>query len=271
MAIVALNSAATGLSALSTNIDVIANNLANVNTTAFKSSRANFEDLLYEHRAEPGVENSIGDMRPAGLQVGLGTRVSNTQFDFSKGSPVTTNRPLDTMIDGNGLYQVKILESQGNGLGYTRAGNFFRNKDGDLVLGTADGPRLQPPINIPNTVSDASITIASDGTISYIPPGASQATDVGRITLASFANPNGLKSIGGNLYVETAASGPVITGNPGEGSFGSVMQNYLEGSNVDPVTQLVELIKTQRAFEMNSQTIPAADDTLQTVANLKRF
>ena len=269
MAVMALNSAATGLSALSTEIDVIANNLANVNTTGFKASRANFEDLLYQEKGQPGVENANGDMSPAGLFVGLGTRISNTQYDFATGSPVDTGRELDLMIDGNGLFQVSILEEIGDGVGYTRAGNFFVNRDGDMVLGNSDGPRLEPPITVP---ADAlRVEVSADGTVSAFLPAQVEPSVIGQIQIASFINPNGLKSIGGNLYVESAASGPPIQGNPGEGTLGTILQNFLESSNVDPVKELVSLIKTQRAFEMNSQSIQAADEALQVIGNLRRF
>jgi flagellar basal-body rod protein FlgG len=268
MAVVALHSAATGLSALSRNIDIIANNLANVNTNGFKASRANFEDLLYDQKMQPGVQNANGDQRPAGLQVGLGTRISNTQFDFSTGNPIPTQRDMDLMIQGHGLFRVAIAQEKGNGLGYTRAGNFFRNSDGEVVLGNADGPKLDPPITIPEDATD--LSISSDGHITTILPGSTTETDLGQIQLTSFVNPNGLESIGGNIYVETPASGQPIEGTPGQGAFGTILQGHLESSNVDPVTELVSLIKTQRAFEMNSQTIQAADQTLQVISNLRR-
>jgi flagellar basal-body rod protein FlgG len=269
MAVVALHTAATGLSALSQNIDIIANNLANVNTTGFKASRANFEDLLYQEKLQPGVENANGDQRPAGLEVGLGTRISNTQLDFTTGSPINTDRDLDLMVDGKGFFRVKILESQGGGIGYTRAGNFFKNSDGEIVLGNAEGPRLDPPIQIPQDATG--VSVSADGTVFATIPGQPQPQQIDRLQLANFINPNGLKAIGGNLYVETAASGPPIEGAPGEGTFGQIIQGFLESSNVDPVKELVSLIKTQRAFEMNSQTIQAADETLQVIGNLRKF
>lgn len=268
MAVSALHSAATGLSALSTGLDVIANNLANVNTTGFKSSRTNFENLLYQEKQQPGVENANGDERPAGLYVGLGVKVANTQFSFEQGAPVPTDNPLDLYIEGDGFFQVDILEEEGGGVGYTRSGNFFRNSEGNLVLGNSDGPVLQPEINIPE--DSTTISISSDGMVRVYQAGAAQPTDVGQIELSKFINPNGLKPLGGNVYIETAASGPPIAGIPGEGSFGTLLQNFLEGSNVDPVKELVSLIKTQRAFEMNSQTIQAADETLQVISNLRR-
>jgi len=269
MAIVALHSAATGLSSLSTEIDVIANNLANVNTTGFKSSRVNFEDLMYLHRAQPGVENANGDAKPAGIQVGLGTRISNTQLDFTQGAPIETGRDLDVYIDGPGFFQVDILEEQGNGIGYTRSGNFFVNRDGEVVLGNSDGPRLEPPINVPQDTT--SITVTADGRVLAFQDDAIEPTEVGQFELANFVNPAGLKPIGGNIFIETAGSGPPIEGVPGEANFGSILQSFLENSNVEPVKELVSLIKTQRAFELNSQTIQAADEALQVVGNLRRF
>jgi flagellar basal-body rod protein FlgG len=269
MAITALHSASTALSAMSTEIDVIAHNIANANTAGFKSSRVNFEDLLYEIKAQPGVENSNGDQRPAGLQVGLGTRISNTQYDMTTGSPMATSRDLDMMVEGNGFFQVSILEELGDGIGYTRAGNFFMNSDGDVVLGNSDGPRLEPPINLP--VDTLRVEVSADGTVFAYLPNAVDPANVGQIQLANFVNPNGLKSIGGNILVESAASGAPIQGNPGEGNFGTIMQRFLESSNVDPVRELVSLIKTQRAFEMNSQSIQAADEVLQVIGNLRRF
>ena len=268
MAVVALHSAATGLSALSTEIDIIANNLANTNTIGFKSQRANFEDLLYQEKVQPGVENANGDMRPAGLYVGLGTRISNTQFDFRTGSPINTDRDLDMMIDGLGFFKVNILESESSGFAYTRAGNFFVNRDGDLVLGNADGPKLEPPINIP---VNASVQVSPDGNVYAQTAEDVEPTNVGQVLLSSFVNASGLKSIGKNLYVETAASGPPVEGTPGEGTLGTILARHTESSNVDPVRELVNLIKTQRAFEMNSQTIEAADEALQVIANLRRF
>lgn len=268
MAVTALHSAATGLSALSTSLDVIANNLANVNTAGFKSARVNFEDLLYQEKQQPGVENANGDERPAGLYVGLGVKVSNTQFDFEQGPAVPGTGPLDLYIDGEGFFQVDILEEDGGGLGYTRSGNFFRNSEGDMVLGNSDGPRLEPNITIPEDATR--ISISKDGTVYAYVNGDAEPANIGQIELAKFVNPTGLTPIGGNIYIESAASGPPIVGVPGEGNFGTILQGFLEGSNVDPVKELVSLIKTQRAFEMNSQTIQAADQTLQVIGNLRR-
>lgn len=270
MAVVALHSAATGLSALSTEIDVISNNIANVNTAGFKSARVNFEDLIYQQKAQPGVENELGDQRPAGIQVGLGTRVSNTQYDFSIGSPVVTGQPLDMYIEGSGFFRVNVPDAPG-GIGYTRSGNFFRNRDGNLVLGNANGPLLDPPISIPEDVIYDSLAVSKDGYITGLVSGDSDRSDFGQVQLATFVNLGGLESIGSNLYQETEASGPPIEGVPNDGVFGGILERHLESSNVDPVKELVSLIKAQRAFELNSQTIQAADETLQTVSNLRRF
>lgn len=267
MATLALHSAATGLNALSTELDIISNNLANVNTTAFKTQRANFEDLMYQHKKQPGVENANGDHNPAGLQVGLGTQISNTQYDFSAGSALPTGRELDVYIEGDGFFEVGLLSEEGGGVGYTRAGNLFSNRDGELVVGSSQGPRIEPAISVP--AGTRAISISADGTIAATAEDGSS-SDVGQLTLSTFVNREGLKSVGGNMYVQTEASGPPIQGVPGEGSLGTVLQGHLENSNVDPVTELVSLIKTQRAFEMNSQSIEAADEVLQAVGRLGR-
>lgn len=268
MAYLALQSAATGLSALNTKLDVISNNLANVNTTGFKASRANFQDLLYVERQQPGVENAEGDRRPTGLYVGLGVKVSGTQVDFTQGSLIQTNGPTDLAVEGLGFFKVKVEDSLApNGTAYTRAGQFTLNNNGELVLANDEGRRLDPTITIP---PDAiSVTITSDGRVEVLQPGNTQPSQIGQLTLATFVNPAGLKQLGGNLYAETAASGSPIEGNPLTENLGSIKQGYLEGSNVDPTTELIEMIRTQRAFEMNSNSIRAADETLRTVSQLR--
>lgn len=268
MAITALNSAATGLRALSTRIDVVANNLANAETSAFKRSRVNFEDLMYLTLKQPGSQNGSGEVAPAGIFVGLGTRISNTQVDTEQGSLESTNRNLDVGISGPGFFKVKLLDSIGDGVGYTRNGAFFQNKDGDLVLGMGDGYRLIPPINIPKGSTD--INIAEDGTISYLRPGSTTKSVAGQLTIAQFTNPQGLKLLGGSIYQETDASGAAVETPPGQDGAGTTIATFLEGSNVDPVKELVTLIKTQRSFELNSQSIQTADQALQTIGNLRR-
>ena len=268
MAVLALHSAATGLSSLSTQLDVVSNNLANVNTTGFKSQRVNFESLMYQEKAQPGVENLNGDMRPAGIEVGLGVKVANTQSVFTKGAPVQTDQDLDFFIDGEGFFQIDIRDDIGEGVGYTRSGNFFQNRDGELVLGNSTGPRLIPPITIPEDATD--IQVSEDGRVFAFVPDQVEPQEVGQLELATFVNKGGLKRLGGNTFVETVASGPPITGEPATGQFGDILQGTLESSNVEPVKELVELIKTQRAFELNSQTVQAADETLQQISNLRR-
>ena len=268
MAVNALHSAATGMNALSTELDVISNNLANVNTNAFKASRVNFEDLFYLQKRQPGLESGQETTPTAGLQVGLGTRISNTHYDFGQGSLTASPGDFDMAITGDGFFQVDILEEYGGGKGYTRAGNFAVNRDNELVLGNSDGPRLSAGITVP---SDAvGFDISSDGIITATFSDGSTA-EAGQLELHGFVNKAGLKSIGGNIYVETEISGPATSGIPGEGAMGTIKHKHLETSNVSPVNELVQLIKTQRAFEMNSQTIQAADELLQTVGNLRRF
>lgn len=269
MAVSALHSASTGLSALSTSLDVIANNLANANTDGFKSSRANFQDLLYIEKQQPGVENANGDQRPTGLYVGLGTKVSGTQVNFAQGSPRETGRDLDLMIDGNGFFQVEVGDDTGEGLAYTRAGNFAVNADGEMVLATDQGRRLVPGIEIPEEATKIDVT--ADGVVSVSVPGQFEVEEVGELEIATFINPAGLKQIGENLFVPSTASGDPNIGEPGEAERGTIQQGFLESSNVDPVRELVDLIRTQRSFELNSQSIQAADEALQTIGQLRRF
>jgi flagellar basal-body rod protein FlgG len=269
MAIMALNSAATGLRALSTRIDVVANNLANAETTAFKRSRVNFEDLMYLTLKEPGANNNANEPSPAGTFVGLGVKISNTQLDLEQGSMENTNRQLDVAVEGDGFFRVKILDSIGDGFGYTRNGAFFRNRDGELVLGMGDGYKLVPKINLPEDARD--ISISREGIIEYIRAGTLQKQRAGQLKVSTFVNPQGLKLLGGSIYVQTEASGEPTDSNPGENGAGTVLQGFLEGSNVDPVKELITLIKTQRAFELNSQSIQTADQALQTIGNLRRF
>jgi flagellar basal-body rod protein FlgG len=271
LAINALHSAASGLTALNTALDVTANNLANVNTPGFKTSRVNFQDLLYIEKAQPGVTNTNGDQRPMGLYVGLGVKVSGTQLDFTQGAPQQTGRQLDAMIDGNGFFQVAVEDNKGvNGKAYTRTGNFSLNSNGELVLANDQGRRIQPVITIPATALQNSVAISSDGHVTYMEPNATSPTEAGQLELATFVNPAGLKQVGENLYGETVASGPPNTGAPAADDRGSIVQSVLESSNVDPTKELIDLIKTQRAFEMNSQSIRTADQVLQTVSQLKR-
>jgi flagellar basal-body rod protein FlgG len=268
MAIIALHSAATGLRALSTQLDVISNNIANANNDGFKSSRANFEDLFYQYTQQPGVQNESSDTRPIGIAVGYGTRISGTQLDMTQGSAVATGRQLDAYIEGDGFFQVKTPAGVGDGLAYTRTGKFFINEKSELVLDGNTGYKLDPPITIPNNTTD--INIGADGRVSATVAGETAQQQVGTLQLARFVNPQGLRQIGSNLYQRTDASGDPQLSNPTREGAGSLKQGFVEASNVDPVKELVDLIKTQRTFELNSQSIQAADQMLQQVSNLRR-
>jgi flagellar basal-body rod protein FlgG len=268
MAIPALHTAATGLRALSQRIDVVANNLANAETTAFKRSRVNFEDLYYLAQKQPGTTAANGDVSPAGIYVGLGVKVSNPQLDTEQGSMESTGRQLDVGISGQGFFKVKILDSISDGFGYSRNGNFFVNRDGELVLGMGDGYKLEPKVNIPKGTTD--VSISQDGQIEVTKAGTNQKVKVGQLEIFQFVNPQGLNLLGGSIYTQTDSSGPPVESKPGENGAGQVLQGFLESSNVDPVKELVTLIKTQRAFELNSQSIQTADQALQTIGNLRR-
>ncbi len=268
MAITALHAAATGMKAQDTKLDVLSNNLANVNTVGFKRSRLNFEDLLYQIKREPGVFNTDDEPIPHGIQVGVGVGIAGTQLDFTQGSVDRTEQDLDVLIEGEGFFQLRTVQDGSQITAYTRNGNFTRNFVGNLVLGNSEGSVLEPPITVPQDT--IRISIASDGEISVLQQGSETLNIVGQIQLARFVNPEGLKQIGQNLFQETDASGSPVQGNPQQDGLGSIQQGALEMSNVDPVRELIQLILTQRAFELNSQSIQAADQTLQVVANLRR-
>lgn len=253
-----LYTAATGMKVQQLSLDVVANNLANVNTTGFKKSQVSFEDLLYVSLRRPGTDVSDGIRAPVGLEVGSGSRAVATTKLFSNGVLEITNRPLDVAIQGDGFLQVTDPQGQ---LKYTRNGNLQRDgATGNLV--TADGLTLSPAITVPQDAT--SISIGLDGTVqaeSSATPGTS--TQVGRITLARFVNPSGLLSQGGSYYIETPASGPATVANPGEQGTGTLQQGFLEKSNVDVVSELVNLIIAQRAYEVNSRAIRSSDEMLQ--------
>jgi flagellar basal-body rod protein FlgG len=266
MAITALHTAATGMQALSDKIDVISNNIANADTPGFKASRANFQDLLYQLRAQPGVQTSEESHTVLGTEVGLGVALSNTQTIFKQGSALATGEPLDLMIQGDGFFQIEL---PGGAIGYTRAGNLVRNANGELVLGNSFGYRLKDSPTIPQDVSRDRIGVSSDGRITAtMADGTTQ--ELGQLQLARFVNPNGLLQRGANVFTATQASGDPVEGTAGAEGLGEIMSAYLEQSTTEAVAELVELIKAQRVFQMNSQTIQAANDALQTVANLRR-
>jgi len=265
MSVQTLYTAATGMEALETKLDVIANNMANINTTGFKKDRANFEDLFYRQQRLPGSIDADGNLTSTGVEVGLGTRVSSTQTNHVQGAMQTTENPLDLAIEGDGFFKV----STGNGDFYSRAGNFGINAEGNLVLGSAHtGWVLDPPINIPEEAIN--VNVSSNGTVEYNVDGQAGLTNAGQIQLANFINPDGLLKVGDNLYQETAASGTEVLGSPNDPGFGVIAQGALEASNVEPVQELIDLITTQRAFELNSQVVQAGDQIMQIAANLRR-
>lgn len=268
MSIQALHTAATGMKAMDFKLNVVANNLANIETVAFKRSRANFEDLLYQTLEEPGLRNGMDQPLPTGKQSGLGVAVSGTQLNFEQGSLDSTGQQFDLAIEGDGFFQVQSFVDGAQTTVFTRAGNFTLNANGEMVLANSIGSRLEPTITIPQDA--VTVQISETGLVAVRTTGATAFSDVGQIELAKFINPAGLKQIANNLYQQSDASGPPILANPEQQGLGAIRQNYLELSNVDPVRELVELIRTQRSFELNSQSIQSADQTMQTVNNLRR-
>lgn len=267
MTVQTLYTAATGMSALETKLDVIANNLANVETTGFKRGRANFEDLFYRHEMLPGAEDTAGGYTATGISIGMGTRVSSVQSNFIQGAAQPTGQELDVIIEGEGFFPV--IDPSGDTL-YTRAGNFSKNASGEIVMGSANiGRRLQPPITIPEDATD--LVISGEGIVSVRQPGSTSLTQLGQIELASFINPEGLLKLGENLYAETDASGAAVLGSPGQNGVGLLRQGALEASNVEPVQELIDLITTQRAFELNSKAVQVGDQMMEVVANLTRY
>jgi len=267
MSVQTLYTAATGMDAMQTKLDVIANNLANINTTAFKKDRANFEDLLYRNDVYPGTLDANQLPAPTGTQVGLGTRVQSTQKDFRQGAIQDTGRELDLAIEGNGFLQV--LDPLTQTTLFTRSGNLDINADGTLVIGSAQtGRPLEPPITIPPNTSAVQIT--PNGQVLTRQPGELQFTQIGQLQLAQFINPDGLAKVGENLYQQTDASSAAIPSDPGTDGLGTIRQRALEASNVEPVQELIDLITTQRGFELNSQAVQAGDQLMQLIANLRR-
>lgn len=252
----ALHVARTGLDAQSTRMRVIANNLANVNTTGFKRDRTQFETLAYQTMTVAGAPSSEETRYATGLSLGSGVKMTGTARVNSQGALSTTDNPLDIAIEGEGYFQIALPDGR---TAFTRAGDFSLSAEGQIV--TADGLRLQPEIQIPEGTE--SVTIGSDGTVSAQLPGDTEATELGRIEIARFVNPSGLQALGNNLFVETAASGAPQTGNAGSEGRGSIRQGMLESSNVNVVQELVDMIETQRAYEVNSKMISATDEMLR--------
>ncbi|MDQ7781137.1 MAG: flagellar basal-body rod protein FlgG [Planctomycetota bacterium] len=264
MAIRALSTAASGMTAMQTKMDVVANNLANVNTSGYKRVRASFEDLLYQQIRHPGFAAIEGTKIPTGIQIGVGTKVVSTEKIHAQGELEYTERDLDIAIEGDGFF---VVEIQGGQMAYTRAGDFKRDLEGNIL--TADGYRLSPAMQIPTNVTR--IAVSPDGIVEGLDPNnPSTPVNIGQITIARFPNAAGLMSVGDNLYVESAASGAPSVGNPGVESRGILRNQFLETSNVQVVRELVDMITTQRAFEINSKSIQTADEMLQTVNNIRR-
>jgi flagellar basal-body rod protein FlgG len=260
----ALYSAASGMTAQQLNVDNIANNLANSNTAGYKTRRAQFQDLLYQNMIQPGAAAGQQTVVPTGLQLGSGTRASSNEIIFTQGEFSQTSNPLDVVIQGNGFFQV--LQPNGT-IAYTRAGQFQLNQTGNLV--DSSGNPLQPNITLP--VNAQTVTIATDGTVSYTLPNQTAAQTAGQIQLATFANPAGLNSLGQNYYQPTTASGEPILGTPGgQEGLGTLLQGYTEQSNVSVVNEFVNLIISQRAYEANSKVVKAADEMYQEMNNLTR-
>ncbi len=259
----ALYSAASGMEATQLNIDNIANNLANVNTTGFKQRRTQFQDLLYQNLIVPGTNATAATEVPTGLQVGLGTRAVSNEIVFLQGDLVTTGNPLDVAIQGDGFFRIRQPDGT---IAYTRSGAFHLSREGTIV--NANGDPLEPQIVIPAEATD--IAIGQDGTVSVLLPGQDQAQVVGQIQISNFPNPAGMRSIGRSLFLPTTASGDAIDGNPGIDGLGPLLQSFLEQSNVNIVEEMVNLIVSQRAYESNSRVLNTADQMYQEVNNLSR-
>jgi len=253
--------AKTGLEAQQTNLDVITNNLANVSTNGFKKSRAVFEDLLYQNVRQPGAQSSQQTQLPSGLQIGTGVRAVATERIHTQGNPQQTGNSKDVMINGSGFFQVLMPDGT---TAYTRDGSFQTDNNGQLV--TSSGYVLQPPITVPSNA--LTMTVGRDGTVTVTTPGTVAPTQIGSIQVSNFVNPAGLESLGENLYAETGASGTAQTSTPGTNGTGVLMQGFVETSNVNVVEEMVNMIQTQRAYEINSKAITTSDQMLQKISQL---
>jgi len=251
----------TGMEAQQTQLDTIANNLANASTNGYKRSHAVFEDLMYQNLRQAGANSSDQTTLPTGLQVGLGTRAVATSRSFSQGNLQQSSGPLDVAVSGQGFFEIQMPDGTN---GFTRDGSFQVNATGQLV--TNNGYTVQPGITIPATAQ--SVTIGADGTVSVVLPGQATPQSVCRLTLTSFVNPAGLDPKGQNIYTETAASGTPNTGTAGQNGLGNIQQGFVETSNVNVVEELVGMIQTQRAYELNSKAIKTSDEMLQRLSQL---
>ncbi len=257
----ALSNAASGMKAQEMNIDILSNNMANVNTTGYKRARAEFADLFYEARMLPGAPSANGAALPTGMEIGHGVRSVATFKDFTAGEFRETGNSLDLAVDGGGFFMVTQPDGE---LAYTRSGTFKTNAEGQLV--TTDGYPLSPEISIPADAT--SITVSQTGVVSVTLANDSTQVEVGQLQIATFPNPAGLSSEGRNLYAETPASGTAMQANPGEEGAGLVLQGFIESSNVSVVSEMIDLISAQRAYEINSKVISATDEMLRNVSKL---
>ena len=253
--------AATGMNAMQDQMDVISNNLSNVSTTGFKGSRAVFQDLIYQTLRQPGANSTQETELPSGDQVGSGVQQVATERLYTEGAPQQTNIPTDMEISGNGFFQVQMPDGTTS---YTRDGSFQTNSQGQLV--TASGYPVQPTITIPQNAS--SITVGTDGVVSVQIPGQVNPTTVGTIQLVNFVNPAGLEALGQNLFAETQSSGTPVASTPGLNGLGTIQQGYVEGSSVNVVQELVNMIETQRSYELNSKAVTTSDQMLQTLSQM---
>lgn len=257
-----LGIAATGMQAQQVNVDVIANNIANANTTGYKAGRATFADLIYQTLEREGTANSDGTVRPVGVDVGLGVRATGVVRLNTQGGLVQTDNQLDIAIDGDGYF---IITRPDGSNAYSRAGNLALSPEGEIV--TLEGNLLEPAIVLPDDVQEIEIT--QDGLVLAYTTDSIEPSEVGQLTLATFINDAGLKPIGNNLMLETAASGEPMVGNPGDEAIGILRQGYLEGSNVDPIKQMTDLITAQRSYELGSKALKAADEMMQTANQIR--
>ena len=260
----ALNTAATGMRAQELNVQVISNNLANMRTTGYKRQRAEFQDLLYEHVRRVGSQTTDqGNLLPAGIELGSGVKAVGTPRLMTQGSMVQTGKDFDVAVRGEGFFRITMPDGR---TAYTRDGSFELDAQGRIV--TAQGNLVQPGVTVPQNASG--LTISAGGQVSVTTPGSTNSTTLGQIELSMFINKSGLQAIGDNLFVETPASGAPQNGTPGNDGFGDLQQGTLEQANVEAVSEITDLISAQRAYEMNSKVISAADQMLQTTANLMR-
>ncbi len=255
--------AATGMEAQRINIDVISNNLANVNTTGFKKSRADFQELMYQSLKTAGAVSAEGNEVPTGIQIGLGVKPAAVQKMFHQGDFVSTGNSLDLVIEGSGFFQITKPDGE---IAYSRAGSFKLNSEGNIV--NSDGYPMEPAITVPPNAIE--ISISSDGAVSVLQAGDNTPVEVGQIEIAQFINPGGLKAIGKNLFLPTGSSGEATVGTPDSEGLGSVNQGFLELSNVNVVEEMVNMIVSQRAYELNSKVIQSTDEMLALANNLKR-